>query len=207
MCAAAEERVGRSEAGVEFDGASQQLLGFAVARSRVAPPQFASAQEAVIGFQIVGVLGGDPLPVAGVEIERQRGDDLARHVVLDREDVGELPVEAFGPEMSAGRRIDQLRGDPHPVARFAHAPLEDVAHAEAFADLGNVDVLALEGERRIAGDHEELRELRQRGDDVFRDAVGEILLLGVAAHVGERQNGDRRLVGQGGRAADVSRES
>ena len=73
---------------------------------------------------------------------------------------------------------------------FAHAPFEDVTHAEAFADLADVDVLALERERRIAGDDEELRELREGRDDVFGDAVGEIFLLGVAAHVGEGQNGD-----------------
>ena len=40
-------------------------------------------------------------------------------------------------------------------------------------------------------------------DDVFRDAVGEIFLLGVAAHVGERQHGDRRLDGQRGRRVVV----
>jgi hypothetical protein len=55
-----------------------------------------------------------------------------------------------------------------------------------------VDVLALEGEGGIARDDEELRELRQCRDDVFRDAVGEILLLRVAAHVGEGQDGNRQ---------------
>ena len=43
----------------------------------------------------------------------------------------------------------------------------------------------------IAGDDEELRKFRQGGDDVFRDAVGEIFLLRIAAHVGEWQHGDR----------------
>ena len=76
-------------------------------------------------------------------------------------------------------------------ARFAHASFEDVADAEAFPDLADVDVLALEGERGIAGDNEELPKLGERGDDVFRNAVGEIFLLRVAAHVGEGQDGDR----------------
>jgi hypothetical protein len=65
-----------------------------------------------------------------------------------------------------------------------------VAYAEALANLGDVDVLALEGERGIAGDDEELRELRKCRDDVLRDAVREIFLLSLAAHVGERQDGD-----------------
>ena len=40
---------------------------------------------------------------------------------------------------------------------------------------------------------------RQFGDDVLDDAVGEVFLLRIAAHVLERQHGDRRLVGQGKR--------
>ena len=89
-------------------------------------------------------------------------------------------------------------------ARFPHTAFEDVAHAEAPPDLADVDVLAFEGERGIARDDEELRELRQRRDDVFRDAVGEIFLLRVAAHVGEGQHGDRGLAGQRRRAEAIS---
>ena len=106
--------------------------------------------------------------------------------------------------MPAGRRVDELGGDPDPSARFAHAPLEDVAHAEALTDLAEVDVLALEGEGGIAGDHEKPRKLRERGDDVLRDAVGEIFLLRVAAHVVERQHGDRGRRASGERGAGFS---
>jgi hypothetical protein len=37
---------------------------------------------------------------------------------------------------------------------------------------------------------------RQRSDDILHHPVGKILLLGIAAHVLERQHRDRRLVGQ-----------
>ena len=39
-------------------------------------------------------------------------------------------------------------------------------------------------------------QFRQRGDDVFADAVGEIFLLRLAAHVDERQHGDGGTVEQ-----------
>ena len=130
---------------------------------------------------------------------------MVRHIVLNGENVGELAVEPFRPQVPAGGRVDELGRDPHPIARFAHAAFEDVTHAEALTDLGDMDVLALEGERRISRDDEQRRELRERGDDVFRDAVGEIFLLGVAAHIGERQNRNRRLVGQGGRPRHARR--
>ncbi len=81
-------------------------------------------------------------------------------------------------------------------AGLAHAALEHVAHAELAADLLHVDGPALVGEARVAGDHEQPADARQRGDDVLDDAVGEVLLLRVAAHVLERQHGDRRLVGK-----------
>ena len=80
---------------------------------------------------------------------------LDRHLVLKLEDVFERAVEAIGPEMRAGDRIDQLRGDAHPVAALAHRAFEHVAHAEFAADLLHVDGLPFVGEARIAGDHEQ----------------------------------------------------
>ena len=40
----------------------------------------------------------------------------------------------------------------------------------------------------------QLRQLRKIGNDVFADAVGKILLLGVSAHVVEGEDGDGSLV-------------
>ncbi len=57
--------------------------------------------------------------------------------------------------------------------------------------------------------------LRQLGDDVFRDPVREVFLIGVVADVVEWQDGDGRLVGQGrwpapirlGRTIDISADA
>jgi hypothetical protein len=162
---------GGGEARVEFDGAPEQRLRVVVSLSREPSKHLAAAQEAIVGFQIVGVIGGDALPVTGAEIERERRDDLDRHVVLHREDVGEVSVESLGPDVAACRGVYELRGDLDPVARFAHASLDNVAHAEALADFANVDVLALEGKRGIAGDDEELLQLRQRGEVALPSSI------------------------------------
>ena len=98
--------------------------------------------------------------------------------------------------MRAVCRVDQLGGDAHAVAGFAHRALEDVANAKLAADLLHADRLALERETRIAGDDEEPTDARERGDDLLDHAVGEILLLRVAAQIGEGQHRNRRLVGQ-----------
>src|SRR5215470_10676052 len=92
------------------------------------------------------------------------------------------------------RRVDQLRGDAHSIAGLAHAAFEHVADAEFTADLTYIDGFALVAERRVARDDEQPMCLGQCRDDVFRDAVGEELLLIITAHVLECENRDRRLV-------------
>src|SRR5665213_3732366 len=98
--------------------------------------------------------------------------------------------------MAVGCGVDQLTGNPDPVGRLADAAFQHVTHPEFAADLPDIDRFALVGEAGIARDNEQRLEARQRGDDVFRHTVGEIFLLGVAAHVLKRQHGDGRLVGQ-----------
>jgi hypothetical protein len=98
--------------------------------------------------------------------------------------------------MCSGRGFDQLRRDAHPVTRLAHASLQHIAHAEFPPDLPHIDGPAFVGEARIARDHEQPFDPRQAGDDVLDHAVGDILLLAIAAHVLERQDRDRRPVGQ-----------
>ena len=103
--------------------------------------------------------------------------------------------------MAAGGDVVELRRNAHAVAALAHAALDHVADAELLGDLLQVDGLALVDERRVARDHEEPAQLGQRGDDVLADAVGKILLLRIAAHVGEGKHGDGRPVGQRHRRA------
>ena len=110
-------------------------------------------------------------------------------------------IEFLGPQMRAGLGLDQLPGDPQRRARLSHAAFQHVAHAKLASDLPDVDRPALVGERGIARDHEQRLEARQRGRDVLHQAVGKILLLGIAAHVLERQHRDRGLVGKRERRA------
>ena len=79
---------------------------------------------------------------------------------------------------------------------LSHRPFEDIADTELAADLLHVDCPALVREGRIAGDDEEPADAGKRGDDLLDHAVGEVFLLGIAAHIGEGQHRDRRLVGK-----------
>ena len=93
--------------------------------------------------------------------------------------------------MHAGLRLDKLRGDAHTLAGLAHAPLQHIAHAKLAADLLHIDRASLVGEARIARDDEEPADPRQCCGDLLHHAVGKVVLLRIAAQIGERQNGER----------------
>ena len=128
------------------------------------------------------------------DVWRDRAHDTLRQLLLDRKDILENPVVAVRPEMVSGDRIDQLTGHANPVGDLADAAFQHVANTEVRRHRAHIDGLALVGEAAIAGNHEQLVEVRQLGDDVLGDAVGEVLLVGIAAHVLERQYGDGGFV-------------
>ena len=90
----------------------------------------------------------------------QRFNDGLRYLVLDLEDVGEVPVVAVGPDVPARAAIDELRCDPHPVPGLADAALEDMADAQLACDVANIERLPFELERRIPRDYLQRRNLR-----------------------------------------------
>jgi hypothetical protein len=83
--------------------------------------------------------------------------------------------------VAAGGGIDQLPCDAHPVRRLAHAAFEHVTDAELLSHSLHVDGAPLVDEARITRDDEQPAHPRQRGDNVFDDAVGKVFLLGIAA--------------------------
>src|SRR5215831_17986023 len=74
--------------------------------------------------------------------------------------------------------------------------LQHVAYSKFPTNLLHLYRPALVSEARIAGDHEQPAYAAERGDDLFDHAVRKIVLLGIAAHVLERQHGNRGLVRQ-----------
>jgi hypothetical protein len=70
--------------------------------------------------------------------------------------------------------------------------------AELVPNLPHIDALAAKRERGISRDHKEPAAPGQRRDNLFRYAVGKIVLLWIATHIDERQDGYRWLVWQRG---------
>ena len=98
--------------------------------------------------------------------------------------------------MRPHRGVDQLRRDANAPGGLAHRAFEHVVHAQFAPDLLHVDRLPFVREARISGDDEQPADARQRGDNLLDHAIGEIVLLGVSAHVLKRQHYDRWLGGE-----------
>src|SRR5260370_14741409 len=92
--------------------------------------------------------------------------------------------------------LDQLRSNAYPTARPAYGAFQEIAHTQFAPNLLHVNRTTLVGETRISGDHEEPANAGQRRDNVLDHAISEIFLLGIAAHVLERQHRYGWLVGQ-----------
>src|SRR5262245_61096694 len=107
-------------------------------------------QIEVVSIKALSWFTSCPLDLGRPELRFDRADNAARHPVLQLEDIVQCAVEAIGPDVRAGGRVDQLAGDAHAVAGFAHAAFEHIAHAKFPRHLLYVDGAALVGETRIA---------------------------------------------------------
>ena len=110
---------------------------------------------------------------------------------MDRETVVEHPVVLLGPDHLPGDHVGQFHGRPKALAGSPHRPLEDVADAHLAARVFGRDLgIAIPG-NRVRRDQEQAGRLDQRGLDVEPQAVGQIVLRGVAAQIGEGHDRDR----------------
>jgi hypothetical protein len=145
------------------------------------------AQIEVVRGQVRGRLAAGALDLGLAQLGFDRTGDIGRDLILQLKNVVERAVEAVGPHVRAGRRVDQLPGDAHPLACFSYRAFEHVAYTQFARHLLHVDGLALVGEARIARDHKQPGQPGNRRRDLLDHAVGEIFLPGVAGHILERQ--------------------
>ena len=147
-----ETGVGAGVVGIELDRLLVKAAGGEVVLGRESEPQLAPTQNQVVGLEVAGPLARAPgaAPFGGVEFSGERGDDLARDLVLNGEDVLERAVVAFGPQVMPGRRLDELSGNAYLVSRLANAALEDVAHPQFAAHVLHPHRFSLVGEHRVA---------------------------------------------------------
>jgi hypothetical protein len=77
-------------------------------------------QVKIVGIEAPTRLPAGPLDLGKAQPRLYCADNAARHSILQFEDVIERAIEAVGPDVCAGRRVDQLAGDTHTITRFAY---------------------------------------------------------------------------------------
>ena len=186
--------VGQGEVRVELDGLLEHLQRVVhVLAARVAP----AAQVAVVGQWVFRGLARDGLFFLRGERDPQGLGDAPGDLLLDGEDVFQLPVVALGPDGMPRRGFHELCGDADAVPRAADGAFEHVGGAELLTHLLRRHRLVAEREHLRAGKDLQLLDLRQLGDDVLGDPVAEVLVLLRAALVLEVEHGDGSVQGRG----------
>ena len=130
-----------------------------------------------LGLAICLILAG----VAWFAIERPREEIASNKEMTSKQvtaahgdampSIAVLPFQNLGGDPKEDYFSDGITNDI--IADLLNAPFEDVANAQITPNILYVHGLALVGEDRIAGDHEQIVEAGKIGDDVDRDAVAE----------------------------------
>src|SRR5262245_19755283 len=183
--------------GINLDGTCQQPACLDAVTLRHKECLLAPTQEEGVGLHVACVLSSQSPLLFGSQPNFERRNNLLRKLILHCKNIGEITIEAFGPDVCATYGVNELASNSNPITGFSHAALEHVANTELSAYLFHIDGLALVGECRVAGDHVQFREPRQISDDVFADPVGKVFLLCLSTHVVEREDRDRWFVENG----------
>ena len=123
-------------------------------------------------------------------------EDVIRDLGLDGEHVFDRSVPLLRPDMGAGLRIDKLRGGADTPALALDRAFQHIADIQFAADLAHVRRFALVGFGRISGDHVDVANPGQIGDNVLGQAVGQPAGGFVAAIIVEGQHRHRGIGAQ-----------
>src|SRR5262249_4112403 len=91
-----------------------------------------------------------PLATSGLDASAYSSSDRLDDVVLQGKDVVHILVVPIRPDVTAGKRVDELSGEPHTVAQPADAAFQHEPYAEFAPDALHVNVFPSILERRIA---------------------------------------------------------
>ena len=139
--------------GIKLDRPAKRAKSLGVGFSVRPVMQDLAGQHVLVGRHVRGGLPLDPIVPRSLDAAKEGRRDGRGDLVLDGEDVLELAIVALGPDMGFGLAVDELDGDPDPIARLAYASFGDVVHPELARDLLGLDGLALVDEHGVAGDH------------------------------------------------------
>src|SRR4051812_9857535 len=140
-------------------------------------PLKASLQILVVCLDALGIPRSGRVLIRPENVCLQRALHRSRDLLVDREDVAQLALVTFRPQMAAVRDIDELHCHPDSIPRLAHAALDHLADVQQPPNLANVAGGVSELEARSSRHHTQPANLREVMDELVCQAVTEILVL------------------------------
>ncbi len=120
----------------------------------------------------------------------QRRHHRPRDLLLHREDLAGEPLVGLRPQVEALAHVHQVHGDAEAVAGLAHAALEHRGDVEPAAGLAGVLAPAPDRERGGRRGDPEAGHPAERGGQLLRHTVAEVLVGGVGTRVDQREHRD-----------------
>jgi hypothetical protein len=115
-------------------------------------------------------------------------DDLRGQLILESEDVVQLPVEVVRPYVSVACDINQVGVDAHPTCRFMHLPAKQVTHSWLLTNVSGPPGISSVGTNSQPG------KPGENACQIFNKAGGKAQFCGVLRNVRKRKNGYRGLI-------------
>src|SRR5262249_40542118 len=148
-------------------------------------------------LRVVRAVDDQWLSGAARELNAQFGGNRLGYFILNSKDVVELPIVFLGPRLQSVVHVDQLNVDAHLVAGLLQTSFENMCHPECSPDFLEIEIPALELERRSARRHFQARNLCERVEYFLRNSIAEVSGALIVAEVFERQDRDA-FFGNGG---------
>jgi hypothetical protein len=115
---------------IRRDRAAEELRSHPAFRFQFVPDKRPALQEKVISGRIRGAPRALVHPDRGGQLDSKRFHDRSGDLVLQRENVAQVAIEAFRPESDAAGRVGQANRNPRALAGLPHAPFEQGADAD-----------------------------------------------------------------------------
>src|SRR4029077_10951730 len=98
--------------------------------------------------------------------------------------------------MRIGGCLDEVDADADCVASFLNATFKNVRYAKLLRDLREIARRTLEALCGSTRDHLQIADFRQSHQNLLLNALGKICVIGIAAKILKRQDGDALLVAE-----------
>src|SRR3984885_14638784 len=190
------ERQGERIVGMDRERLFQQIERLGALFLLQRPDIRHGAHGIIVSPQILRALAPRTLDLGDANRRLQLTRYLLGYAILQIKNVIDGAVMTPGPDMGAALGLYQLHDNPDAVAGLLHAAFEAIGDAQFVANVAHIPRPAFVGKRGVPRDQQKRAYSRKRPGDRFDDAISQILLIVLAAHIVKGKHGNRWLVGK-----------